>query len=487
VRADRVDAGIADQRPDNKGFGSNTPGPHSSGSAAWTRAAHDADSAARSGDAVRVVPADGLAPSSDTVIKRPGEHDRARSSQLARGLPDRVARRQCVDRSPCWCCGLALSHDAMTIPMTGHWRLPRPLHPAAWWLWALCLGVAATRTTNPLLLLLIGAVAGFVVAARRPNAPWSRSYGAFLKLGLVVLTLRIVIEVLFGSGGPGHVVLRLPVAPLPHWMAGVRVGGPVTADQLARACYDGLQLAVLLCCVGAANALASPARMLKLLPGALYEAGVAVTVALSFAPQAVASISRVRAARRLRGRPSHGLRAWRGLAVPILEEALERSVDLAAAMDARGFGRRAGVSRTARATTAGLTLGGVITLTAASYFLIGQGASRAVALPLLLAGVAAATAGLLIGGRRTRRTRYRPDPWRVPEWLVAVAGLATVVVVSANAHLDPAALAPTTTPLVVPPLPLLATLGILLALLPAWAAPTPTGARTRAVPAQVLS
>ena len=52
-------------------------------------------------------------------------------------------------------------------------RLPRLLHPGAWWLWAAGLAVAASRTTNPLLLLLIVAVAGYVVAARRSPSPWS--------------------------------------------------------------------------------------------------------------------------------------------------------------------------------------------------------------------------------------------------------------------------------------------------------------------------
>ncbi len=51
-------------------------------------------------------------------------------------------------------------------------RLPRSLHPLAWWAWALGLMVAAARTTDPLLLGLILAVLGVVVAARRPDAPW---------------------------------------------------------------------------------------------------------------------------------------------------------------------------------------------------------------------------------------------------------------------------------------------------------------------------
>src|SRR6185436_19367571 len=43
--------------------------------------------------------------------------------------------------------------------------LPRALHPGAWWVWALGLATAASRTTNPFVLLLVVAVAGYVVAA----------------------------------------------------------------------------------------------------------------------------------------------------------------------------------------------------------------------------------------------------------------------------------------------------------------------------------
>ena len=52
-------------------------------------------------------------------------------------------------------------------------RPARDLHPGAWWLWALGLAAAASATTNPLLLVLLVAVAGFVVALRRSDQPWS--------------------------------------------------------------------------------------------------------------------------------------------------------------------------------------------------------------------------------------------------------------------------------------------------------------------------
>ncbi|MCX4832852.1 energy-coupling factor transporter transmembrane protein EcfT [Streptomyces sp. NBC_01016] len=347
------------------------------------------------------------------------------------------------------------------------------LHPGAWWIWALGLGTAASRTTNPLLLAMLIGVAGYVVAARRTEAPWARSYGAFVKLALAVLGIRLVFATLLGSAIPGtHLLFTLPEVPLPEWAQGVRIGGPVTLEGLVFALYDGLKLATLLICVGAANALASPSRLLKSLPGALYEAGVAVVVAMTFAPNLVADVRRLRAARRLRGRPDHGLRGLLQVGLPVLEGALERSVALAAAMDARGYGRTAEVPPAVRRATAALTLGGLIGVCAGTYGLLAA-SGAGYGLPVLLAGVAAALGGLWLGGRRTVRTRYRPDVWGVRAWLVAASGAAAAAVMIWTGTQDPAALQPPVVPLAAPALPLWPAAGILLGLLPAFLAPVP--------------
>jgi energy-coupling factor transport system permease protein len=357
--------------------------------------------------------------------------------------------------------------------------VPRSVHPVAWWMWALGLATAASRTTNPVLLLLIAAVAGFVVAARRTDAPWARAYTTFVLLGLVVIAIRVVLQALFGVDVPGHVLVTVPGVALPDWMAGVRLGGPVTVEGLAGSVYQGLRLAVLLCCVGAANALANPFRLLRCLPGALYEVGVAVVVAMSFSTQAVTSVARVRAARRLRGRPDRGIRGLRALAMPVLEGALERSVALAASMDSRGYGRRAGVSAAARRLTAGLVLIGLLGLGVGSYGLLDPTADSRLGLPVLAAGAALAVGGLLLGGRRTVRSRYRPDRWALPEWLTAAGGVASGASFIAAGVLDPVALAPSTAPLAMPALPLIAVAGALLALLPAVATPRPAASDPR--------
>ncbi|WP_425471616.1 energy-coupling factor transporter transmembrane component T [Streptomyces griseorubiginosus] len=354
-------------------------------------------------------------------------------------------------------------------------RTPRPvaLHPGAWWLWALSLGVAATRTGNPLLLALLVAVSAYVVATCRRPSPWSRSYAAFLKLALAVLLVRLLFAVTLGSPIPGtHVLVTLPELPLPDWAQGIRLGGRVTAESLVFALYDGLKLAALLICVGAANTLANPHRLLKSLPGALYELGVAVVVALTFAPHLIADVQRLRAARRLRGRPDTGLRGLLQVGLPVLEGALERSVALAAAMDARGYGRTAEVPPGVRRTTTALTLGGLLGVCAGTYGLLtAEGGTYG--LPVLLAGLTAALAGLRLGGRRTPRTRYRPDRWTARSLLVAGSGAAVAAAMSVAGVTDPAALNPGVVPLVAPTLPLWPAAAVLLGLLPAFLAPAP--------------
>lgn len=358
------------------------------------------------------------------------------------------------------------------------WRAPsatrsNALPAGAWWLWALGLATAASRTTNPLLLGLLVGVAGYVVAARRTDAPWARSYGMFIRIGLFVIVVRLLFSVFLGSPIPGtHVVFTLPEVPLPAWAKGVRIGGRVTAEQLLFALYDGAKLAALLICVGAANSLANPARLLKSLPGALYEAGVAVVVAMTFAPNMVADVLRLRTARRLRGRPTGGVRAVLQIGLPVLEGALERSVAVAASMDARGYGRTARVPAAVRHTTNVLTLGGLLGVCAGTYGLLAaQGAVYG--LPLLIAGLVAAMAGLRLGGARSARTRYRPDRWGVRAWLVAGSGAVVAAAMIRAGSADPAALHPGVVPLTAPVLPLWPAAAVLLGLLPALVAPVP--------------
>ncbi|WP_327332765.1 energy-coupling factor transporter transmembrane component T [Streptomyces anulatus] len=374
----------------------------------------------------------------------------------------------------------ARAGEGAARPDTGGRRLPRTLHPVAWWIWALALATAVSRTNNPLLLFLVLAVLGYVITLRRTDAPWARGFTYYLYLALTVVAIRVVFRAVFATGiSPhDHYLFSLPRIPTPDWYAGIQLGGPVSLEALLSAATDGLRLACMLCCIGAANTLANPKRALRVLPGALYELGVAVTVSISVAPQLVQSVQRVARARRLRAGRNKGLKALRGIVVPVLEDALERSLRLAAAMDSRGYGRAGSATPRSRRLTGALMLLGMCGLCAGAYGLLDATAPKLLGLPALAVGSVLCLAGLRLGGRRVTRTTYRPDPWRFAEWAVASCGVLSAVLLFVNVGYNPAELNPSIYPLSWPTLPLVPAAAILLAgaagfLAPPPSAPTP--------------
>ncbi|MEV6451577.1 energy-coupling factor transporter transmembrane component T [Streptomyces anulatus] len=374
----------------------------------------------------------------------------------------------------------ARAGEGAARPDTGGRRLPRTLHPVAWWIWALALATAVSRTNNPLLLFLVLAVLGYVITLRRTDAPWARGFTYYLYLALTVVAIRVVFRAVFATGitPHDHYLFSLPRIPTPDWYAGIQLGGPVSLEALLSAATDGLRLACMLCCIGAANTLANPKRALRVLPGALYELGVAVTVSISVAPQLVQSVQRVARARRLRAGRNKGLKALRGIVVPVLEDALERSLRLAAAMDSRGYGRAGSATPRSRRLTGALMLLGMCGLCAGAYGLLDATAPKLLGLPALAVGSVLCLAGLRLGGRRVTRTTYRPDPWRFAEWAVASCGVLSAVLLFVNVGYNPAELNPSICPLSWPTLPLVPAAAILLAgaagfLAPPPSAPTP--------------
>ncbi|MER8029833.1 energy-coupling factor transporter transmembrane component T [Streptomyces bauhiniae] len=370
------------------------------------------------------------------------------------------------------------------VPDEGGRRLPRTLHPVAWWVWALSLATAVSRTNNPLLLFLVLAVLGYVVTARRTDAPWARGFKYYLYLALTVVAIRVVFRAVFATGitPHDHFLFSLPHIPTPNWYAGIQIGGPVSLEAVLSAATDGLRLACMLCCIGVANTLANPKRALRVLPGALYELGVAVTVAISVAPQLVQSVQRVCRARKLRAGNTQGMRALRGIVVPVLEDALERSLRLAAAMDCRGYGRAGTATPRSRRITGALMLLGMCGLCAGAYGLLDATAPAFLGLPAMTAGAVLCVAGLRLGGRRVTRTTYRPDPWLLAEWVVAGSGVLSAVLLFSDLGYDPAQLNPTYYPLSWPDLPLIPTGAILLAGIAAFAAPPPRPVRRTDAP-----
>ena len=297
----------------------------------------------------------------------------------------------------------------------------RALHPLAWWAWALGLAVAVTRTTDPAVIGLVLAATVLVVVVRRDYSPWARAFGAYLVLGGVIVAVRVGFYVLVGFKTGGPVLVDLQTIALPAWTAGISLLGPVHLPGLLAAASDGFRLAALIVCFGAANALANPKRALRCLPAALHHVGTAVVIAVTVTPQLVTSLMRVRRAQRLRGLDRRGPRAVLSCVLPVLADSLDRSLELAASMDSRGYARSVPGH-----SDAGVTAALLVSLLAAAlgtYGLLDGSSPAWLGLPLLATGAVVAVAGSVLAGRRVRRTRYRPDRWRPRDAVVAGAGI----------------------------------------------------------------
>ncbi len=194
---------------------------------------------------------------------------------------------------------------------------------------------AVIASNNALVAGFAIAVAAISVHQFAEDAPWAKSFWFSLRLGAIILVIRTVIGVLIGVPIPGTKLFSVPILPLPSWIAGIRIGGEVTQERLFSSIHEGLIIIAVICLFGAAVSLTSPHKLLRVTPVVIYEFGVATVIATSALPQLVQSVGRIRRARTLRGdeKPS-----WRSIAIPLLEDSLSRSLELAAAMDSRGYG-----------------------------------------------------------------------------------------------------------------------------------------------------
>ena len=211
----------------------------------------------------------------------------------------------------------------------------KSLHPLTWWIWSLLI-VGAVISANSSWLAGISIVGATILVWRfAANAPWARSFWFSLKIGVFILVVRTIVGVLIGVPIPGSKIFELPILPLPSWLAGIRIGGVITQERLFSSIHEGLIIVSVIALFGAAVSLTSPHKLLRVTPIVIYEFGVATVIATSALPNLVQSVARIRRARLLRGDENP---TWRSIALPLLEDSLSRSLELAAAMDARGYG-----------------------------------------------------------------------------------------------------------------------------------------------------
>jgi energy-coupling factor transport system permease protein len=180
-------------------------------------------------------------------------------------------------------------------------------------------------TSNPVYrgIILLCAVNFVVVVAPRRFRP----------IGIGVLLAALFAVAL--NSLLAHVGVHV-YAELPAWLP--LVGGPLTIES---AVY-GLDIATgLVAAVLAAASLslaADPTELIDALPSWLERTGAALAASLNFVPAIGRTFTAVSDAQRMRGWRPRRLVGWGEVLVPVMLTAIEDSVQLAEAMEARGYG-----------------------------------------------------------------------------------------------------------------------------------------------------
>ncbi len=156
---------------------------------------------------------------------------------------------------------------------------------------------------------------------------------AIIAVGFVAL--RVVYRVIFGGGsGGGLVLLDPPTVALAGPFRGILLFGPVTTGGIATAALSALPFAALILVLGLVGVVVDLRALLVRgsIRGPLRTVSRALVIALATFPALRDAVVRVRVARELRGEWSLA-----SLLVPVLEQTVERAIELGASMEVRGF------------------------------------------------------------------------------------------------------------------------------------------------------
>lgn len=289
-------------------------------------------------------------------------------------------------------------------------------HPLVWIAWLVAAALPALSTRNPLYLALVLIAVAINHAALDRSHPQARSWAAFVRFGAWLWLWTIPFTALTSHHG-NLVLFSLPR----QWPV---IGGPITLESILYGLTTGLALIALLFIFAVFNVAVDQARLLRLTPGFIYQLGVVAGIAVAFVPQMVASWQAIYEAQQVRGHKVRGVRDLLPLILPLLVTALERAMQLAESMEARGFGGQAiAASARRRLLHQGALLAG-LGLLGTGFAITGFWRERgALAGVLMAAGAVCLLWSFWDQGRRLQRSRYQRWVWRPIDRVALVAAL----------------------------------------------------------------
>ncbi|MFO7633650.1 MAG: energy-coupling factor transporter transmembrane component T, partial [Caldilinea sp.] len=284
----------------------------------------------------------------------------------------------------------------------------RTLHSFAWTAWIAAIVVILTLTRNPFYLALVIAVIALVRwrCVTTTDGDGQVTVLSPLRFGLIVVTTASLFNMAMVHVG------ATVLFTLPAWIP--LFGGAWTLEALLYGALNGLALAGLFAGFTVINRVVPVRSLLRLTPRAFYPVAVVMSIAVTFVPTTLQQIQQIREAQAVRGHRLRGVRSWLPLVVPLLEGGMERSLQLAEAMVARGF---ASGAESQERWPQILVLGGFVAIVA-GWLLQLVWRQPVWGGALLVAGAAALLGGLWRAGRSHPHTVYRPERWQGWDWVV---------------------------------------------------------------------
>jgi energy-coupling factor transport system permease protein len=289
------------------------------------------------------------------------------------------------------------------------------IHPLAWMAWLSAVLAILSLTRNPWYLLLVLLWLALVDRMTRPAAEAAPALVSPLRFGVMVVTLPALFNALTVHFG-GTVLFRLPkLLPL--------VGGAITLEALVFGLLNGLTLTGIFAAFTIITRALPVRSLIQLIPRAFYPVAVVASIAITFVPVTLRQFQQIREAQAVRGHRLRGLRDGLPLLMPLLSGGLERALQLAEAMTARGF---ASTNPSAHDAKTRLVMVVGLSLLLGGWLLRLVGGQATWGLSLLLLGAILIAGTLWVVGRRTPHTVYRPTPWSRRDWRVSLSAALVV-------------------------------------------------------------
>lgn len=201
------------------------------------------------------------------------------------------------------------------------------VHPRALAAWSAAGLVVVLTSTNPLYRVLVILVAlNVLLTLRRPDAALRP---LFVAVG-VACALAVVLNTLLSHTG-AHTLFTVP-GEVPG------VGGAVTVEAVIYGVDVALGLAAAVLVVAPLSRVLHPHDLIDAFPAVLQRTAALTGAAVNLVPAVARNAVAISEAQRMRGTGGTRLRDWRAVAAPIVVSALDDSLQLAEAMEARGFG-----------------------------------------------------------------------------------------------------------------------------------------------------